>query len=138
VAVTLDGEAIARGCAVGALIAVPAGVLAFLGGEGGSGTGHVPGWASLLALVAIVGLGIGAAVAARRQQLRAPLQHGIVTALVVFAVIQGFGIVRRVVAGESISWSRILSSAVLTMVAGTVGGAIGGRMAEDRAQRGLP
>jgi hypothetical protein len=121
----VDRDAVWRGVLVGGAIATPAGIIAFLGGDGA--TGSVPAWASVLALVAIAGLGVGAAVAARAQRLNMPLQHGMIAAIVVFAVIQGFGIIRRAIAGDTIAWSRIASSTLLALVAGAVGGALGGR-----------
>ena len=54
--------------------------------------------------------------------------HGIVTALVTFLLVQGIGVIRHAIANEDILWSRVLSSALLSMVAGTVGGLVGARL----------
>ncbi len=91
---------------------------------------------SLLAIVVLVGLVVGATVAARRQQIDAPLVHGIVTAIVTFVLVQGIGVLRRFATSEDVSWSRILSSALLSMVAGTIGGLIGGRLRHEAEPRG--
>ena len=84
--------------------------------------------------VVLLGLVAGSAVAAHRQEVGAPLVHGILTAAVLFVAIQLIGIVRRAITGDEIVWARILSSAVLALVAGAVGGVIGGRV-EGRTHR---
>ena len=88
-----------------------------------------------LAVLVLAGLVVGATVAARQQSLDAPLVHGIVTAIVTFVLVQGIGVLRRFATSEDVSWSRILSSALLSMVAGTIGGLIGGRLRHEAEQR---
>jgi putative membrane protein (TIGR04086 family) len=118
----IDRAALGRGVAVAAAIAVPVTVVANLAVDDND---RHSGWIALLSLAVLVGLAAGAAVAARRQQNGTPLTHGILCALVVFVAVNTFGIVRRPIAGDDIRWGRIASTAVLAVVAGTVGGAVG-------------
>ena len=120
----VDLDAVRDGALVAALIAVPAGVLAqVLDDEDATSNG----WVSILALVVLLGLVIGAAVAAARQRTGTPLTHGILTAVGVFVVVQVIGILRRTLADDGITWSRIASSFLLSLMAGVVGGLIGSR-----------
>ena len=121
---SLDLEALAAGALRAALVAVPAGLLAqvLAGGDGdGGGVG-------VLAVVVLVGLTWGATSAARRQRRGMPLTHGIVTAVGVFVVVQAIGVVRRTIAGDEVTWSRIASSLLLSVLAGLLGGVIGSRL----------
>jgi putative membrane protein (TIGR04086 family) len=120
--IDLDRRALGRGVAVAAAIAVPVAIVANLVVD--DNKTH-SGWIALMSLAVLVGLGVGAAVAAREQQNGTPLTHGIVCALAVFVAVNAFGIVRRSIAGDDIRWGRIASTAVLAVVAGTVGGMIG-------------
>ena len=129
--IELDRPALLRGMAVAALIAVPAALVGLWASDRDD-----LGWLGALAVVVVLlGLIIGAAVAAHRQEVGAPLAHGIVTAAALFVLIQVVGIVRRAIIGDEIVWARILSSAVLALVAGAIGGVIGGRV-EGRTHRG--
>jgi putative membrane protein (TIGR04086 family) len=83
------------------------------------------GWVALFSLAVLVGLTAGAEVAARLQQKGTPLTHGMLCALIVFVVVNVFGVARRSLAGDDIRWGRIASTAVLAVVAGAVGGMIG-------------
>jgi putative membrane protein (TIGR04086 family) len=120
--IDLDRHALSRGVVVAAAIAVPVAIVANIAVD--DSDGH-SGWLAFLSLGVLVGLAAGAAVAARRQHEGTPLTHGIVCALTVFIVVNLFGIVRRTIAGDDIRWGRIASTAVLAVVAGTVGGMIG-------------
>jgi hypothetical protein len=117
----LDGRALSEGGLIAAAVAVPAGVL----GRVLSDREDDLGWLWLLVVVVLVGLVLGAGVAAWRQERGLPLTHGIVTAVGVFVVVQAIGIVVQLVAGDDISWARIASSLLLSLMAGTVGGVLG-------------
>ncbi len=122
--IELDPPSVARGVTVAAVIAVPAALVGLWASDSDD-----LGWLGGVAvLVVLVGLVVGGAVAAHSQQVGSPLTHGIVTAAVLFVVVQAVGILRRLLTSDSISWSRILSSAVLALVAGAIGGLIGGRI----------
>ena len=121
----LDRHALVAGALRAALVAVPAGLVAqVLAGDDDDAGGGV----ALLAVVVLVGLTWGAASAARRQRRGTPLTHGIVTAAGVFVVVQAVGIVRRAIAGQDITWSRLASSLLLSLLAGLLGGVIGSRL----------
>jgi putative membrane protein (TIGR04086 family) len=120
--IDLDRAALGRGVAVAAGISVPVTIVANLAVDESE---QHSGWITLLSLAVLVGLMVGGAVAARRQQSGTPLTHGIVSALIVFVAVNAFGIVRRSIAGDDIRWGRIASTAVLAVVAGTVGGLFG-------------
>jgi FAD/FMN-containing dehydrogenase len=107
--IDLDRHAVARGVAVAAAIAVPVAVFANVAVDDNA---QHSGWIALFSLGVLVGLAVGAAVAARRQHNGTPLTHGIVCALVVFVAVNVFGIVRRSIAGDDIRWTRIASTAV--------------------------
>ena len=117
---TVDLDALRTGGLVAAAIAVPAGILAQVLDDDGDGSG----WVALLAVVVMAGLVIGAVVAARRQRVGLPLTHAMVTAVGVFVLVQAVGIVRRSIAGDDITWSRVASSFLLSLMAGVVGGLI--------------
>jgi hypothetical protein len=117
----LDGRALYEGASVAAMIAVPAGVL----GRVLSDRRNELGWLWILVVIVLVGLVLGAGVAAWRQEKGLPLTHGIVTAVGVFVVVQAVGVVVQLIAGDSVNWSRIASSLLLSLMAGTVGGVLG-------------
>ena len=119
----LDRDALVRGMAVAAAIAVPAGVI-------GAAVEN-----AIFVVLVLAGLIAGAAVAAARQTKRTPLMHGIVAALAVFVAVQTLGTIRRAVADDDIRWSRIFSSALLSVIAGTVGGFIGATAQRSRSAK---
>ena len=115
----LDAVALRQGASVAALLALPFGIAAAFFRDDRKGL------ASILTALVLIGLVLGAGVAAWKQQRGTPLTHGIVTAVSVFVLIQAFGTVRRALAGEPLHWGRIVSSLVLSAVAGVVGGLMG-------------
>ena len=120
-AMSLDRRALYEGVSVAALTAVPFGVVARLV----STTDKPSGWGTLLAVLVLLGLVLGAGVAAWRQQAGTPLTHGIITAVGVFLVVQIVGTTRRAIAGDALHWGRIASSMLLSLVAGVIGGMLG-------------
>jgi putative membrane protein (TIGR04086 family) len=117
----LDTRAIYEGAMVAAVIAVPAGVF----GRILSDRQNKPDWLWVLVLIVLAGLMLGAGVAAWRQDRGLPLAHGVVTAVGVFVVVQAIGVVIRLLSGDGISWSRVASSLLLSLMAGMVGGLLG-------------
>jgi hypothetical protein len=131
--VRIDWPALWAGVIVSVVICVPAALI----GQGldENGANDDPsGGALLLVFVVLAGLVIGAAIAAQRQDVGAPLVHGIAAALLSFALVQGVGLVRQFAVSEDVSWGGILSSALLSMVAGSVGGLIGARLQHHAGQ----
>jgi hypothetical protein len=74
-------------------------------------------------------------VAASRQDRGFPLTHGVVTAVGVFVAVQAVGILIRLLRSDSISWSRVTSSLLLSLMAGLVGGLVGSVLLAQRAAR---
>jgi len=121
----LDRDAVVRGLIVAGVVAVPAGIVAAVADDGDD----APGWVVWLAVLVLLGLAFGASLAAWSQTKGTPLLHGIVVALSLFVAVQAVGVVRRLVAGEGVGWSRVVSSGVLAALAGLLGGLLGGRTA---------
>jgi hypothetical protein len=116
--VELDRQAIVRGMVVAAVIAIPFALI----GLGASDDNDL-GWAGWISVIGVLfGLALGAFAAAREQRVGAPLTNAIVTAVAVYIVVQVLGILKRVVTDEDLHWSKYLSSLLLSIVAGTVGG----------------
>jgi putative membrane protein (TIGR04086 family) len=131
----LDRSALIAGIVTAVIISVPAALIGQAIDDPSTNDNPSAG-ALLLVGVVLFGLAAGATVAAMRQQVGAPLVHGIVTAIVTFVLVQGIGVIRHIAANEDVLWSRVLSSALLSMVAGTVGGIIGGRLRHEAEPAG--
>jgi hypothetical protein len=129
-----DTGALRDGIGVAALGAVPFGVIGRLVLDDGRHDDLLGAFA-LLVLVALV---LGGGVAAWRQRLGRPLSHGIATALATFAAVQLVGLVRRTAAGDEIRWGRIVSSALLSLIAGTIGGLLGSLLQRQGMRSRLP
>jgi O-antigen/teichoic acid export membrane protein len=114
--------------AAAAIVAVPFALLGLAASNEDS-----LGWAGWLSVLGILlGLVIGGFLAARDQQVGAPLTNGIVAAIAVYVIVQGIGIVKRAVAGEELNWGRYASSLLLSIVAGTVGALLASVAAASR------
>lgn len=129
-----DRHALRDGVSVAALGAVPFGVIGRLV-VGEDGSRSVLALFTFLVLIALL---MGGAIAAWRQNVGRPLTHGIATALVTFAAVQAIGILRRAIGGDDIRWGRILSTALLTLIVGTIGGLVGGFMQSRGVRSKLP
>jgi len=127
----LDPRALREGGLVAAVVAVPAGVV----GRVLSDRPDQPDWLWVLVVVVLAGLVAGAAVAASRQDRGFPLTHGVVTAVGVFVAVQTVGILIRLLRGDSISWSRVTSSLLLSLMAGVAGGLLGSAFLSQRTAR---
>ena len=127
----LDPKALREGALVAAVVAVPAGVV----GRVLSDRPDQPDWLWVLVVVVLAGLVAGAAVAASRQDRGFPLTHGVVTAVGVFVAVQTVGILIRLLRGDPISWSRVTSSLLLSLMAGMAGGLLGSALLSQRAAR---
>ena len=114
--VEIDRPAVLRAMIVAAVITVPFAIL------GTAASDNSLGWAGWLAVVGVLlGLVIGGFLAARDQRVGAPLTNGIVAAVGVYVVVQGIGILKRMVADEQLNWAKYASSLLLSIVAGTAG-----------------
>lgn len=132
----LDRRAIGAGALVAVAIALPS-QLAFQGLDAaldlcGPGDECESNWVFVFFVVALAGWVAGGYVAGRRT-LRDALVHGWLAALAGYAGVQALGIVRNLVAGDDIGWSRLL----FNTLAASSGGLLGGVLAERvRARRG--
>ena len=115
----LDRHALEQGASVAVMFALPFGVAAAIVSN------ERRGLAAVLAVLALIGLLLGAGVAAWRQDRGTPYTHGLLTAVGVFVVIQAIGVVRRLAAGDPLHGSRIVSGLLLSAFAGIVGGLMG-------------
>jgi len=116
-----DRHAVLAGASVAALIAVPVQIIARIAVD----ENEQSGWSSLLTLLILGGLVLGAGVAAWHQQLGTPLSHGVVTSAGVFVALQVVFSIVKVAQGDSIAWGRIIVSLGLSLVAGVCGGMLG-------------
>jgi len=116
----LERRSLLTGAAVTLALAVPPAVIGtLLSDDDLAGSNWVP----VLFFWIVLAFLAGGYVAARRQP-HAPQAHGGVAALLAYAVVQGVGVVRHLLADESISWLAIVFSALLATSVGTVGGMI--------------
>lgn len=113
-----DVRAVFIGALVTLVMAVPPAVIAQVQSDRDALEGS--NWVLLLFALVLVGFMIGGGVAARRDPGN-PLVNGAAAALVAFAVVQGFGIVRRLADGDDIRWLGIAFAALLAASCGTVG-----------------
>jgi hypothetical protein len=128
--VELDRQAIVRGMVVAAVIAIPFALI----GLGLSDENDL-GWAGWISVLGVLfGLVLGAFAAAREQRVGAPLTNAIVTAVAVYVIVQAIGIVKRLATDEDLHWSKYLSSLLLSIVAGTVGGLLASARSNARRE----
>lgn len=120
----LDRTSVLKGTAVTLAITVPPAVVVQLMDDGDDMAAS--NWTRVAFLVILVGFGAGGWVAARRQPT-APLAHGAAAAFVAWAIVQGIGIVRRLVAGDSLDWLSFVFAALLAASTGAVGGLLADR-----------
>ena len=121
----VDRGALVRGALVAAVIAVPAAIVGRLVAPDDGGLNAASG---VLLAVTMIGLAVGGAVAANQQRVGAPLTHGILAAAAVYVVVQIVLILRRLVSDDEIRWDLVVSNLVWSVIAGAVGGFIGGRL----------
>jgi putative membrane protein (TIGR04086 family) len=117
----LERRSILLGAALTIVLAVPPAVLALLLSDDDSMEGS--SWVPVLFAWIVVAFFLGGLLAARAQP-HAPLAHGALAALTAYALVQGFGVVRHLIAGEDVSWLSIPFSALLASSTGTVGGIV--------------
>ena len=125
-----DRSALRDGVSVAAFLAVPIQIVARVAVD----ENHRSGWSSLVTVLILGALILGAGVAAWRQTCGTPLSHGIVTAAGTFIAIQTVFTVIKAVQGSHIFWGRIMISLGLSLVAGVIGGFLGSAMIRSGAQ----
>lgn len=113
---TLDRHAVISGALAGLVVLVPAALLAQVVVDDGSGTG------TKLLFFAIVVFGLlSAGFGGARVGHLAPLSSGLLAALLAWAVVQGFGIVRRLAGGDNVSWGAVVFAGMVAATSGVIG-----------------
>lgn len=118
-----DRSAIRSGALISLVLAVPL----WVGASWASERDEL-GLASALSLGSLVAFGVGATVAAWRQQLRLPLAHGLVTSIGTYLAVQVIVSIYRVATSSVINVFTIMFFVTLAALAGLVGGVIGARL----------
>jgi putative membrane protein (TIGR04086 family) len=128
-----DLRALAVGVWVAVAVALPAVLVAQIADATSRGD-DPPAIVYPLFVVTLAGLGLGGFVAASKRP-DAPLRHGILAALVAFAVMQGIGVVRNLVAGNDIAVLAVAFNATVAALLGLVGGLVADRRSAARGWR---
>lgn len=84
--------------------------------------------AVLLSLGAVAGFVVGGGSAAWLQQRRAPLSHGIVTAVATYVAAQAVFVAVKLLRGEGVSWFAVFFNLSVVAGAGLIGGFLGSRL----------
>ncbi len=116
---SLNFQAVKRGALAAGSIAAPMAIIMLIVGRQRDLDGS-----SLLLLffgIILAGFGYGGYVAARDIDAT-PLMHAALAALACYAVIQGLGVMRRLVVGDDIGWIGVVARALLASTFGMVGG----------------
>jgi putative membrane protein (TIGR04086 family) len=117
----LERRSILTGAAITIALAVPPALIGVLASEDDSMEGSA--WVPFLFAWIVVAFFVGGFVAARSQP-HAPLAHGALAALLAYALVQGVGVIRHLLADESVAWVSIPFAALLASSTGTVGGIV--------------
>ena len=119
-----DIDALRAGAAVSMVFAAPLVLLArFV--ESRDSDSAVPLWLSLAAWMGFI---LGAGCAAWIQRLDLPLSHGLVTAVVTFAVVQAVLVIFKLARGGDVEWFIVFFGLSMAGGAGLIGGFIGARL----------
>lgn len=122
-----------RGTVTALVVVLPVGILNQLlvdSGDTGGGSGSDGGtgpWVVLLWVLIMLG-GAAGGWAVRRLSPRAHLAWAAGAAATAYGVVQAIGVVRRLFAGEAISWIAYPFLALLMATCGLLGGMYAGRM----------
>lgn len=115
--VNLDFTVIRTAATAGLLVIVPSTILAELVNDDTANGGPRRLLAFLFLALTLLGFMI-AGFGAGRMRSDTPMAHGIVAAVLCWAVVQGFGILKRLAQGDDIPWVAL---PVLAIVAATCG-----------------
>ena len=127
----LQARLVGLGAGVALAVALPAALAAQLA-DAISDAEDLPAIAYPLVVVVLLAMGLGGWAVARRSQAAA-LPNAAVAGLVAISVVQLLGIVRRLVADESVAWGSVPVVVVLA-VGLACGGAVLGRRAPGRTR----
>ena len=126
-------RAVLIGAVVTLVIAVPPAVIAQVQADRDALDGS--NWVLALFALVLVAFMAGGWAAARRSPA-APLANGATAALVAYALVQGYGIARRLADGDDVRWLGMAFAALLAVSCGTVGAVLAslrGRREQERA-----
>lgn len=124
----VDAPAAVRGALLSGIVWLPLAVISALVVD----RDHPSGWAVPLFLGVLLGL-VAAGWIASRAAAVSPLLTGALSALGGYLVVEAIGVVRRLVAGTDVPWSRILFTAILAYGSGLTGAVLAERR---KARRG--
>lgn len=124
----LDWLTIRTSAIAGLMVVIPCAVLSevLIGDDG------AVGWSILFSILTLVGFMI-AGFGAGRLRDDTPMSHGAAAAFVCWAVVQLFGVARRLIAGEPINVASYPLIAAIAVVCGIVGALFAGRSHRTRA-----
>lgn len=125
-------QAFWRGVVTTLTLAVPAALLNQWLVSGSDGGDRKP-LAMLLWLVILLGAGAGGWATVRLCE-SAPLSHASGSAALAYALVQGFGIVRRLLAGEPLAWVGYVFLLLLMATCGMLGGMFARRWLQQNTQ----
>ena len=117
----IDWRAVRAGGSVALILAVPFSFAARWFADNGDDSGAAA-WLSVLALVGFV---LGAGIAAWVQARDLPLIHGIVTAVLTYAVAQAVFVTIRLVLGREVHWFAVFFNLTAVAFVGLLGGIVG-------------
>ena len=120
----LDRRALRQGASVSLLFAVPFSI----GSSLVNAHDDKSPWVAVLWLGAVAGFTLGAAITAWVQTTGYPMVHGIFCAGGTYLAAQGVLTVIRLARGASVSWLGIFFTFTVVVLAGVIGGAVGGAM----------
>ena len=118
----IDWRAVRAGGSVALVVAVPFSFAARWFADNGDDSGAAT-WLSLLALI---GFFLGAGVAAWAQVRDLPLAHGIVTAVLTYAVAQAVFVLIRLLLGRDVRWFAVFFNLTAVAFVGLIGGILAG------------
>jgi len=124
----LDGAAVVRGAAVGALLIVPAAVVSQVLADDSSTEDGTPPIVFVFFALIIAGFVLAGWVAGTRPTSeRTPVQHGAAAAALAFLAVQAVGAVFVVASGESVAPLSIIANLLFAASCGAVGGLLAAR-----------
>lgn len=124
---SLNRSAVLAGAVACLVLAVPAAIVTAVLGDDDGGTDQ-SNWVLVAFLVIVVAYLLGGAVAGRRAPT-VPFINGAAATFLAFAGVQVVGVVRRIIADETISIGALVFNALLAPSIGVVGAWFGARRA---------
>jgi hypothetical protein len=124
---SLNRRAVLIGAAWSLVLLVPSAIVISVAGDEDGGTDQT-NWVLVAFLLIVTGYLLGGAQAGKRTP-NVPFINGAAAPLLAFGLVQGVGIVRRLIADEGITWTGLVFNALLAPSIGIVGAWFGARRA---------